>query len=113
MELEAEYPEFYSPDSPTQRVGGALWKGLELSSIHRPCSAWLTFNSQELIDFDRRVRSIVGMSVEYVAEFKIDGLSVVLEYENGSFVRGATRGDGQVGEDVTENLKTVRSIPLS
>lgn len=113
MELEAEYPEFYSPDSPTQRVGGAPMEGFGTVVHSSPMlSLANAFNSQELIDFDRRVRSIVGDEVEYVAEFKIDGLSVVLEYENGSFVRGATRGDGQVGEDVTENLKTVRSIPL-
>jgi DNA ligase (NAD+) len=113
IELEAEYPEFYSPDSPTQRVGGAPTEGFgEVVHSSPMLSLANAFNHQELMDFDRRVRSMVGDEVEYVAEFKIDGLSVVLEYENGSFIRGATRGDGQVGEDVTENLKTVRSIPL-
>ena len=97
MELEAEYPEFYSPDSPTQRVGGAPMEGFGTVVHSSPMlSLANAFNSQELIDFDRRVRSIVGDEVEYVAEFKIDGLSVVLEYENGSFVRGATRGDAKL-----------------
>jgi len=70
------------------------------------------FNEGELKDFDRRVRNVVGDDVEYVVEYKIDGLSVALWYENGVFVRGATRGDGYTGEDVTENLKTIKSVPL-
>ena len=72
----------------------------------------MPFSNEELYAFDRRVREVVGNNVEYVVEKKIDGLSVALRYENGVFVRGATRGDGFVGEDVTSNLKTIRSIPL-
>ena len=70
------------------------------------------FHEQDLLDFDRRVRQAVGDDVAYNVELKIDGLAVSLRYENGVFVRGATRGDGTTGEDITENLKTIRSIPL-
>src|SRR5690606_29094157 len=70
------------------------------------------FNEQDLLDFDRRVRQAVGNDVEYVCELKIDGLAVALRYENGVLVQGSTRGDGQTGEDITVNLRTVRSIPL-
>ena len=70
------------------------------------------FSKEEILEFDKRVREAVPGKIEYVTEYKIDGLSVSLEYENGLFVRGSTRGDGLVGEDVTENLKTVNSIPL-
>lgn len=112
-ELEDRYPEFYSPDSPTQRVGGAPIQGFG-TVMHSPPMLSLAnaFSPKELLDFHRRIVKVVGSQVEYVVEFKIDGLSVSLEYEDGRFIRGATRGDGQVGEDVTENLKTVRSIPL-
>ncbi|NLN42579.1 MAG: NAD-dependent DNA ligase LigA [Clostridiales bacterium] len=113
IELEEEYPEFYSPDSPTQRVGGSPVQGFGTVMHSYPMlSLANAFSKEELLDFDRRVRNMVGNKVEYVVEFKIDGLSVSLEYENGRLVRGATRGDGQIGENVTENLKTIRSIPL-
>lgn len=113
IELEEKYPEFYAPDSPTQRVGGAPIQGFNTVLHTSPMlSLSNAFSSGELMDFDRRVRNVVGDNIEYVVEFKIDGLSVALEYENGRFVRGATRGDGQVGENITENLKTIRSIPL-
>ena len=111
-ELEAAHPDLIVPDSPTQRVGG---QALEAFSqvIHRAPLESLqdVFDFQELEAFDQRVRGAVP-DAEYVVEPKVDGLSVALEYENGLFIRGATRGDGQVGEDVTENLRTVRSIPL-
>lgn len=113
IELEEQYPEFYSPDSPTQRVGGVPVQAFgTVVHSHPMLSLANAFSKEELLDFDRRVRKIVGDEVEYVVEFKIDGLSVSLEYENGRLVRGATRGDGQIGENVTENLKTIRSIPL-
>ncbi|MFY9177539.1 MAG: NAD-dependent DNA ligase LigA [Caldicoprobacterales bacterium] len=113
IELENKYPEFYSPDSPTQRVGGTPFEGFGTVEHSYPMlSLANAFSHQELLDFDRRVRNVVGDEAEYVVEFKIDGLSVSLEYENGRFVRGSTRGDGQIGENVTENLKTIRSIPL-
>ena len=111
-ELEGEHPELIAPDSPTQRVGG---RALESFSqvVHRVPLESLqdVFDYDELRAFDQRVRAVTP-DAAYVVEPKVDGLSVALEYENGLFVRGATRGDGQVGEDVTENLRTVKSIPL-
>ncbi len=120
--IEATYPDLVTPDSPTQRVSG------------QPATAFATvrhtvpmlsidnaFDEAEVRDFDRRVREILGSeeggagpaeTVEYVAELKIDGLSISLRYEDGVFVQGSTRGDGEVGEDVTQNLRTIRSIPL-
>ena len=111
-ELEARHPELVTPDSPTQRVGGRPLDSFQ-QVVHRVPLQSLqdVFSPEELADFDRRVRESVDQ-VEYVLEPKVDGLSVALEYENGVFVRGATRGDGQVGEDVTENLRTIKSIPL-
>lgn len=112
-ELEAKFPELVTPDSPTQRVGGKVADGF--SEVHHRVpleSLQDVFSFEELNDFDQRVRDALTTGVEYDVEPKVDGLSVALEYENGLFVRGATRGDGQVGEDVTENLKTIPSIPL-
>ncbi|NLY43237.1 MAG: NAD-dependent DNA ligase LigA [Clostridiaceae bacterium] len=113
-ELERQFPELLTPDSPTQRVGGKPLKEFE-TVIHEVPMQSLTdvFNENELYEFDNRVRTALGFQpVEYVVEVKIDGLSVSLEYENGVFVRGSTRGDGITGEDVTQNLKTIRTIPL-
>jgi DNA ligase (NAD+) len=111
-DLERDHPELVTPDSPTQRVGG---KALDSFSkvVHRAPLESLqdVFDIPELEEFDRRVRERVS-DISYLVEPKIDGLSVALEYENGVFVRGATRGDGAVGEDVTENLRTIKSIPL-
>lgn len=111
--LENERPDFITPDSPTQRVGGKPLEGFE-KVIHHVQMQSLSdvFSEEELISFDTRVRQALGNDVEYVVEKKIDGLSVSLEYENGLFVRGSTRGDGVVGEDVTNNLKTIKSIPI-
>ena len=111
-ELEAAHPEAVTPDSPTQRVGGKALDSFQ-QVVHRVPLQSLqdVFSPEELADFDRRVRESVDQ-VEYLLEPKVDGLSVALEYVNGTFVRGATRGDGQVGEDVTENLRTIKSIPL-
>ena len=111
-ELEAAHPETVSPDSPTQRVGGQPLESFAQVRHQVPLESLQdVFDFTELEAFDQRVRGVVPVA-EYVVEPKVDGLSVALEYENGLFVRGATRGDGQVGEDVTENLRTVRSIPL-
>jgi DNA ligase (NAD+) len=111
-ELEAAHPEAVTPDSPTQRVGGQpLDSFTQVRHLVPLESLQDVFDFQELEAFDQRVRGVVP-EAEYVVEPKVDGLSVALEYENGLFIRGATRGDGQVGEDVTENLRTVRSIPL-
>ena len=112
-ELEAAHPELITPDSPTQRVGGKVADGFQEVRHRVPLESLQdVFSVEELEEFDQRVREALPDGVEYDVEPKVDGLSVALEYENGIFVRGATRGDGQVGEDVTENLRTIRSIPL-
>ena len=112
IRIEEDYPELVTPTSPTHRVGGKADGQFEPVE-HRVVMESLQdgFNEQDIRDFDARVRSVVSNPV-YVVEPKIDGLSVSLEYENGEFVRGSTRGDGRVGEDVTANLRTVRTIPL-
>ncbi len=115
IKLEKENPQFISPDSPTQRVGSDLTK--EFKSVQHKIpmlSLSNTYNENELIDFDRRVREGLPKNekVEYVCELKIDGLSVSLRYINGKLDVAATRGDGTVGEDVTNNVKTIRTIPL-
>lgn len=109
--LEAEYPEFADANSPTQRVGGtASGRFSKVAHAYPLESLQDVFSLDELSEFFARVEGAAG-AAEYVVEYKIDGLSVALEYENGVFVRGATRGDGQVGEDVTANLKTIKDIP--
>ena len=111
-ELEAKYPESVTPDSPTQRVGGTALDSFAQVRHEVPLESLQDiFDFQEVADFDRRIRNTLN-DVEYTVEPKVDGLSVALEYVDGVFVRGATRGDGVVGEDVTENLRTVRSIPM-
>jgi len=111
-ELEAANPELVSPDSPTQRVGGKPSEGFEEVAHPVPLESLQdVFDYEELQQFDARVRAVVP-DAAYVVEPKVDGLSVALEYVDGMFIRGATRGDGRVGEDVTENLRTIRSIPL-
>lgn len=112
MRLEKEHPELHTPDSPSQRVGGYIAK--EFPKV-RHAEALLSldnaFNAGDLREFDRRVRSAVS-EVEYVVELKIDGLTVALTYEEGVLARGATRGDGEVGEEITANVKTISAIPL-
>ena len=111
-ELEAAHPELVTPDSPTQRVGGQVQEGFQPVTHQVPLESLQdVFDLGELSEFDQRVRSAVP-EAEYDVEPKVDGLSVALEYVDGAFVRGATRGDGRVGEDVTANLKTIRAIPL-
>ena len=111
-DLEAAHPELVTPDSPTQRVGGKALDSFNQVTHRVPLQILQdVFSPDELLDFDRRVRES-GVQPEYLLEPKVDGLSVALEYENGVFVRGATRGDGQVGEDVTENIRTIRSVPM-
>ena len=111
VQLEAEHPEEITPDSPTQRVGGyalstfaAVTHPVPLESLQD------SFSESEVADFDAKVREKLS-HVEYSVEPKVDGLSIALEYRDGKFVQGATRGDGKVGEDVTENLRTIRSLP--
>ena len=111
--LETESPELITPDSPTQRVGGTVGFGERVQHYSSMLSLDNTFSPEELYDFDRRVRQMLPEEeIEYVAELKIDGLGVSLVYENGLLIRGATRGDGEYGENVTANLRTIRSIPL-
>ncbi|MGE7781828.1 NAD-dependent DNA ligase LigA [Peribacillus sp. NPDC097264] len=113
IELEEKFPELKTPDSPTQRVGGAILDMFEKVEHTTPMlSLGNAFNEDDLRDFDRKVRQAVGENYSYVCELKIDGLAVTLQYENGYFIKGATRGDGTIGEDITENLKTIKSIPL-
>lgn len=111
--LEAEHPELVTPDSPTQRVGGQVLS--QFTPVHHQVpleSLTDVFSYEELFAFGERMDSLLTEAHDYTVEPKIDGLSMSLEYENGVFVRGATRGDGTTGEDVTENLRTVRSVPL-
>lgn len=110
--LEAEYPELASPTSPTHRVGGRVSQRFEKVRHSVPMGSLTdVFNEEELLAFGAKLEEEFG-PCEYVTEMKIDGLSVSLEYEHGVFVRGATRGDGIFGEDVTQNLRTIRSLPL-
>lgn len=111
--LETEHPELITPDSPTQRVGGAPLSQFEQVQHQVPLESLSdVFSYEELFAFGERMDGLLPEAHDYVVEPKIDGLSMSLEYENGVFVRGATRGDGQIGENVTENLRTVRSLPL-
>lgn len=114
IELEQQFPQFRKPDSPSQRVGGAPTKEFPVVTHAVPMlSLANTYSEEELRDFDRRVKSLLNNEpYRYVAELKIDGVAISLTYENGIFVRGATRGDGVQGDDITNNLKTIRSIPL-
>lgn len=112
--LETAHPELITPDSPTQRVGGRPAEGFPEVVHSRPMlSLDNSYNIDELRAFDERCRRLAdGRPLEYVAELKIDGLSISLQYENNVLARGVTRGDGRIGEDVTQNAKTIRSIPL-
>ncbi len=114
LRLEAEHPEFASPDSPTQRVGSRPSEGFKEVTHRVPMlSLANAFDDEDVAAFDRRCREgLEAEAVEYACELKFDGLAVTLTYEDGLFVQGATRGDGSVGEDVTANLRTVRSLPL-
>lgn len=112
IDIEEEYPQLLTPDSPTHRVGGRASNSFEqVEHVVQMGSLQDVFSDEEVVDFDRRVREVVSDPI-YVVEPKIDGLSVSLEYRDGVLVRGSTRGDGFVGEDVTENIRTIRSVPL-
>ena len=113
IQIEEQYPELKRADSPSGRVGGkALDKFNQITHKIPMLSLSNAYSDLDLSDFDKRVRELVDEEVEYVVEFKIDGLSVGLTYNNGFFEKGATRGNGIIGEDITENLKTVKTIPL-
>lgn len=112
-ELEAEYPKFKEPDSPTQRIGGAPLEKFE--KVEHKVPQWSfndAFNEDEIRAFDERVRRVLGKAPTYTAELKIDGLKVVLTYEKGELALAATRGDGRVGENVTQNVRTIEAVPL-
>jgi len=114
-QLETEYPEFVTPDSPTQRLEGKpLEKFVKVAHKVKQWSLEDAFSQQEIIEWSNRLKRFLGdaLSIEFVGELKIDGLHVVLTYEKGILLTGATRGDGEVGEDITQNLKTIESIPL-
>lgn len=112
--LENEYPQFKQPDSPTQRVGGTITKSFETVYHKYPMlSLGNTYSQEELADFDKRIaKALDGDPYEYFCELKFDGVSISLTYENGVLVRGVTRGDGVRGDNVTTNVKTIRTIPL-
>lgn len=113
--LEAAHPELVTPDSPTQRVGGAVLEKFEkVTHRQQMLSLGNVFDDGEFTEFDERIRKGMGVDeVQYVCEPKMDGLAIELVYEKGRFVQGSTRGDGVIGEDVTENLKTIKNLPLS
>ena len=113
IDLEREYPEYIKDDSPTQRVGGEVSEGFSKHRHKIPMiSLSNVFNEEEIRDFDRKIKK-EGVNPEYVCELKIDGLGVSLSYENGKLITASTRGDGIVGEDITNNVKTIKSVPLS
>ncbi|RYG16164.1 MAG: NAD-dependent DNA ligase LigA [Chitinophagaceae bacterium] len=111
-QLENQYPEFADPNSPTQKVGGDITKSFTTVKHKWPMlSLGNTYNEQDLRDFDERVKKAIGNDFNYVCELKFDGLSMSLTYENGKLVRAVTRGDGTQGDDVTNNIKTIHTIP--
>lgn len=111
-QLEQQYPQFLSPHSPTQQVGGEVNKTFQTVKHKYPMlSLGNTYSEQELRDFDQRVTKALGTTPEYICELKFDGLSISLTYQNGKLLRAVTRGDGTQGDDVTQNVKTIRTIP--
>ena len=114
LSLEAAHPELVTPDSPSQKVGGQILdKFVKVTHRTQMLSLGNVFNETELAEFDERIRKGLNLdSVQYCCEPKMDGLAIELVYEHGTFVQGSTRGDGIIGEDVTENLKTIRNLPL-
>ena len=113
-ELENQNPQYSSPDSPTKRVGGKPIKEFGTIKHRLPMlSLANAMNESELKDFNKQISKIISDNIDYVAELKLDGLAVELVYENGKFIYGSTRGDGLIGEDITNNLKTIKGIPLS
>ncbi|MEO0304775.1 MAG: NAD-dependent DNA ligase LigA, partial [candidate division WOR-3 bacterium] len=114
LELEKKYPEFYSPTSPTQRVSDRNIENFEKFE-HKPKMLSLdnTYSDGEIFDFDKRIKNIVQEDFSYVVEPKIDGVAVSIIYKDGIFFKGLTRGDGNIGDDVSENIKTIRELPLT
>ncbi|MAN59831.1 MAG: DNA ligase (NAD(+)) LigA [Flavobacteriaceae bacterium] len=113
QQLEAENPEYFSPNSPTQRVGGAVTKNFEtVKHTYRMYSLDNSYSKEDLEDWEKRIEKLVDGPVEYTCELKYDGASISLTYQDGVFVRAVTRGDGVAGDDVTANVRTIRSVPL-
>ena len=114
QELENKYPEYFDENSPTQRVGGAITKNFEtVKHDHRMYSLDNSYSKEELLDWEKRVQKVLGdVSLEYTCELKYDGASISITYENGKLKRAVTRGDGVQGDDVTNNIKTIKAIPL-
>src|SRR5690625_5219954 len=113
QELEAAHPEFFDPNSPTQRVGGAVTKHFETVRHRYPMySLENSYSKQDLIDWEKRMERLIDGKVTFACELKYDGASISLTYENGKFVRAVTRGDGIQGDDVTANVRTIRSVPM-
>ena len=111
--LEKAHPELITTDSPTQRIGGTILPGFTKVQHDSPMlSLGNAFNQEDLLQFHQRISKLTDQPLQYMCELKIDGLAVSLKYENGLFVQGATRGDGNIGEDITQNLRTVKAIPL-
>ena len=111
--LEEAHPEFYDAHSPTLRVGGEITKSFKtIVHEHRMYSLDNSYSKEDLLDWEKRIEKIVDGNVEFVCELKYDGASISLTYENGSLVRAVTRGDGTQGDDVTANVKTIKSVPL-
>ena len=111
--LEDKHPEYFDEDSPTQRVGGDVIESFEtINHRYRMLSLGNTYSREDLIDFDARIRKLTDQSFEYVCELKYDGVSISLTYQNGELVQALTRGDGTKGDDVTLNVRTIKSIPL-
>lgn len=114
LALEKEHPEFVTADSPTQRVGGEVLEQFQKVTHTNPMlSLSNAFSKEDLEEFDARLRKLTNRAIEYICELKIDGLSIALTYQNGQLQLGATRGDGTTGEDVTGNVRTIKSVPLS
>ena len=113
QELESKHPEFYDPNSPTLRVGGQITKNFEtVVHEHRMYSLDNSYSQEDLEDWEKRIKKLVDGKVEYICELKYDGASISLTYENGELVKAVTRGDGVQGDDVTNNIRTINSVPL-
>ena len=114
QDLEAKHPEFFDANSPTQRVGGAITKNFPtIVHEHRMYSLENSYSKEDLLDWEQRIQKVLGnVPVQYVCELKYDGASISISYENGKLVRAVTRGDGFQGDEVTNNIKTIKSVPL-
>ena len=113
MRLENQFPEYDDQNSPTKRVGSDIISDFKtFSHIEPMLSLSNTYSEQDLLDFDKRLKKLTNESIQYVCELKYDGVSISIEYKNGNLIQALTRGDGVKGDDVTNNVKTIKSIPL-